>query len=670
MGDRLPKAETDWAPEDRLDSWKAIASYLNRDVTTVQRWEKRERLPVHRHVHERLATVFTYRSELDRWLHQRQQPQLRAEPKRRWMLLAAAGVVLLASIALFFWPRVPSRSRAMTSQRLWQGPDTDRFGSFSRDGNVFSFTDPTTGDLTLRDLPSGRTWPITSRSTDSRWETALTSSVAPTGDRVAYSWYTTGLECDLRVVDSDGSNQRVLLRDPKIAIIRVGGWSPDGQRVLASLSRGVTTDLVMVDVDSASVRVLKTLGWRTPSRFVFSPDGRWIAYDIPAVEGKRERDIWVMRLGENGALAADAPLVDDPADDSVLEWAGGGEALLYLSDRSGTYDAWMRHVGRDRTREPLLVKKELGRVLPLGITPQSTFFYGLRIGLTNVFTAAMDPAASRIDTPMPAKGFAGSNRTPAWSQDGRLLAYVTQREHVGRWLGLEVTIHTTAGDPFRTLATDLNQIEQLAWAPGPALLASGSDTRTGQGVFRISPDTGAITRLFSVQGDKDYLHEVAWHPDQRHVYYRVRQMHAEPGRLMIWDTVKAAAREVLPAVYRFALSLDGSTVAFSRYVGNGMQALFVVPEAGGSPREICRIQGQIAAIAWTRNNRALLFARRNEIWRVAAGGGRPERVALAGDNVRELRIHPDGSRLAFAAGNAMGEVWSIENIAAASTARR
>jgi hypothetical protein len=28
-------------PEDRLDSWKEIAAYLNRDVTTVQRWEKR-----------------------------------------------------------------------------------------------------------------------------------------------------------------------------------------------------------------------------------------------------------------------------------------------------------------------------------------------------------------------------------------------------------------------------------------------------------------------------------------------------------------------------------------------------------------------------------------------------------------------------------------------------
>ena len=44
----------------RLESWKEIATYLRRDVTTVQRWEKREGLPVHRHQHDRQGTVFAY----------------------------------------------------------------------------------------------------------------------------------------------------------------------------------------------------------------------------------------------------------------------------------------------------------------------------------------------------------------------------------------------------------------------------------------------------------------------------------------------------------------------------------------------------------------------------------------------------------------------------------
>src|SRR5438067_2649640 len=54
-------------PEDRLDSWKEIATYLNRDVTTVQRWEKREAMPVHRHLHDSMGSVYAWRAELDAW---------------------------------------------------------------------------------------------------------------------------------------------------------------------------------------------------------------------------------------------------------------------------------------------------------------------------------------------------------------------------------------------------------------------------------------------------------------------------------------------------------------------------------------------------------------------------------------------------------------------------
>src|SRR5437868_8316131 len=57
---------------DRLDSWKEIAAYLKRDVTTVQRWEKREGMPVHRHVHGRLGSVYAFRAELDAWSSSRE----------------------------------------------------------------------------------------------------------------------------------------------------------------------------------------------------------------------------------------------------------------------------------------------------------------------------------------------------------------------------------------------------------------------------------------------------------------------------------------------------------------------------------------------------------------------------------------------------------------------
>src|SRR5450755_2494667 len=55
-------------PGDRLDSWKAIADHLGREVRTIQRWERDRGLPVHRVPGDR-GGVFAYTAELDRWLH-------------------------------------------------------------------------------------------------------------------------------------------------------------------------------------------------------------------------------------------------------------------------------------------------------------------------------------------------------------------------------------------------------------------------------------------------------------------------------------------------------------------------------------------------------------------------------------------------------------------------
>src|SRR5216683_2292045 len=65
-----PKSGAD-AQGRRLESWKEIAAYLGRDVTTVRRWEKREGLPVHRLHHSRLGSVYAYSLELNAWRNQR-----------------------------------------------------------------------------------------------------------------------------------------------------------------------------------------------------------------------------------------------------------------------------------------------------------------------------------------------------------------------------------------------------------------------------------------------------------------------------------------------------------------------------------------------------------------------------------------------------------------------
>jgi TolB-like protein/Tfp pilus assembly protein PilF len=78
-----PARTSSSSQSDHLDSWKEIASYLNREVRTLQRWEKRENLPVHRHRHDTLGSVYAYKSELDAWRRQRQLHPLPGSPLGR-----------------------------------------------------------------------------------------------------------------------------------------------------------------------------------------------------------------------------------------------------------------------------------------------------------------------------------------------------------------------------------------------------------------------------------------------------------------------------------------------------------------------------------------------------------------------------------------------------------
>lgn len=51
----------------RLESWKEISAYLNREVRTAMRWEKERGLPVHR-IPGKRSGVYALASEVDAWL--------------------------------------------------------------------------------------------------------------------------------------------------------------------------------------------------------------------------------------------------------------------------------------------------------------------------------------------------------------------------------------------------------------------------------------------------------------------------------------------------------------------------------------------------------------------------------------------------------------------------
>jgi hypothetical protein len=97
---------------DRLDSWKAITAYLNRDERTVRRWERERGFPIRRVPGGRGNSVFAYRSEIDAWLTSdtanRPDTPIARNPAdvTSWpslSMLAGAGALAAALVAGTVW---------------------------------------------------------------------------------------------------------------------------------------------------------------------------------------------------------------------------------------------------------------------------------------------------------------------------------------------------------------------------------------------------------------------------------------------------------------------------------------------------------------------------------------------------------------------------------------
>jgi hypothetical protein len=114
---------------DRLESWKEIGSYLGREVRTAQRWEKREGLPVHRHVHAKASSVWAFRHEIDAWLHSRTRAASEPAPKEEYPERAAESLnpkLLAAARMPVKWQSWQNAAAGVGSLGLLQGENRIR----------------------------------------------------------------------------------------------------------------------------------------------------------------------------------------------------------------------------------------------------------------------------------------------------------------------------------------------------------------------------------------------------------------------------------------------------------------------------------------------------------------------------------------------------------------
>jgi Tol biopolymer transport system component len=584
-----------------------------------------------------------------------------------------------------------TQPKRQSNTLLWSGSTNPKVyvrGRVSPDARYLSYTDWESGDLALHEIASG----ARRRLTDTKQEKsnvnvmAEGSAFSTDGKQIVYNWYDNG-KAELRLASVTGDpSPRRLYENPDIDWFRVWDWSSDGKWVAVQVYRTDRTHQIgLISIPDGSLRVLKSVDTRGPVGMFFSPDSKYLGYDLPESDTSQEHDIFVLSIDGNREI----PAVAHRGQDIMMGWSPDGKRLLFASDWTGSIDLWGLPFADGKPQgAPELLKASIGQVESMGLTRSGALYYVTKTGIgvpTTLYVASFDFGAGKLTSPATevTHDYLESNYAPRWSPDGKYLAHVSQRvahggtnraAPGGRGGNTLVIRSAETYHVIRELRVKLSYFYGIHWLfDGRSVLATGADVKGGQGIFRIDAQTGDVSPLHIEQPRGD-LRLFSVSPDGRSLYFS-RVLPGGKGSVLIQqDLASGSEKELMrrpSLLYAEPVSPDGQyVVVASADPSSGSWSKLLLPTAGGEPQEIMRgpVGVRLIGAPWARDSRSFFTLKsydgaqhRDELWRVPINGGVPVKVEGLS---RLFNVHPDGQRIVYELPETLPqkqEVWVLEN---------
>ena len=592
----MPLPEGDLAREsdgERLNSWKEIAAHAGRDIRTVQRWEKEEGLPVHRHSHKRLGTVYGFKREIDAWLEGRRDLATQPGPHRTYrpkVIVSAALAVLLAAAGLSFrfFAREKPHPVALKIVPLTTYPGDVGGGAFSPDGSHVAFSwngkNQDNYDIYVKVLDAETPLRLTTDSAPDGF-----AAWSPDGRHIAFgrskrAW---APPASIYVIPSvGGPERRIVDLVPIDHYVPLAGlsWSADGKWLVfpdLSSPEGPFC-LYAISTETGEKRKLTSppataLGDGLPA---FSPDGRILAF-VRATTYDTS-DIYVMPAQEG------VPVRLTTAARRVwsLAWTPDSHELVFGSDREDETALWRISA---RGGVPRRVPDTSGGDALTAVSCRLRQLTFTRLVTDeNIWEAQVSGVGLR---PKPRRLISSTrgDSNPQYSPDGTRIAFASDRS--GTW---EIWVCGRDGsDPVRLTNFRHGGSGWPTWSPDGKRLAFDS---TGAG------------------GDEYHLFTVAAEG-------------GPPQQLTVGPTLNAAP----------SWSTDG-WIYFESNRTDGFQ-VWKIPQSGGAAVRVTKHGGGRPAVS--PDGKFVYYAKgQDEVWRIPAAGGEETRLMAGLEDVFHGRWAP------------------------------
>ena len=364
---------------------------------------------------------------------------------------------------------------------------------------------------------------------------------SPTGQRIAYTRFhrtPDKLECSIESRDLKGGQPTLILSDPRLCNSNINFlWYPGGRFVYTMLEPEAwqgEKNLWEIRVDTRTGQAMskprRLTDWIGVSAWHFggTQDGKQLAVS----KLSEEADVYVGELEASGhRLKSPRRLTLDEHDDYPGAWMPDNRAVLFLSDRNGTWDIFKQAL--DQEAPELVVTGPEHKVNPV-VSPDGSWILYLSSATAQV-NATTPVRIMRVPTsggpPQLVLEGRGINRL-ACARSPATLCVFSERTSDDRQLIF------SAFDPMHGRGQELTRISlrQPRRNPGWDLSRDGSrlayteyDVREGR--IQVLPLAGGVAREVNVKG-WNRLSNLLWAADGKGLFFgtsRYRTLYVDLG---------------------------------------------------------------------------------------------------------------------------------------------
>jgi Tol biopolymer transport system component/DNA-binding winged helix-turn-helix (wHTH) protein len=271
----------------------------------------------------------------------------------------------------------------------------------------------------------------------------------------------------------------------------------------------------------------------------------------------------------------------------------------------------------------------------------------------------------------------GEQVQPAFSPDGTRMAFVQIPEEEGL---RRIYVQGIGRDLRYALTPELapNQIGDEfspAWSPDGKRIAYLALTKDGPSLFLASTasnpaDRPPVQRLRLLQEPSHWEQgALSWSPDGRYLIYpdhigsspnsSILELELKTGRVRRVTTPPAGWEGDLTPAY----SPDGKRIGFTRASETAVRDLYWITVADGRLHQLTHDHMSIDSLAWAADGKSILFSSdrggKFALWSIGLEAKEPERLPVGTEDAVEPSVDPRKKQLAYVQGSA---IWSIRRV--------